>query len=233
MTSFVSKKLSSINTLGEKLQSYRNEKNWTREQAAKILNINVRYIKELEADDFEHLPADVYTINILKSYADILELNPITAVNLYKRQKALYLGTRKKKYDRSGSLLNRTLNLFLNPKLIKYTIGSIFLVSVLLYIGWQVNKIIEPPKLVIDSPDDNMIINSREIEISGTTDKEVNLTINNRLLLSDKSGHFSLKIDLQKGLNIIKISSQKKHSKEQVIYRRIIVTEEETDDSDS
>ena len=78
---------------------------------------------------------------------------------------------------------------------------------------------------MVNQPAENLITLENQITIQGYSEKEVSLKINDRPLLSDKQGGFNLTIDLQKGLNIIKISAQKKHSKEQVVYRKIIVSE--------
>jgi len=205
------------------LTTHRVVKNLTQEKAAHILNINVRYIKDLEKDNYKELPADVYTMNILKRYAELLDLNPYTVIDLFNKEKNIFIKTQKKTAFETITLWQRLANIFLNPKLLKYSAGIIILSAILSYIGWGITRIISPPRLSIDSPADNLIIKDHAIEIKGSTEKEVNLTINNRLLLSDKDGNFSLNIDLQTGLNVINITAKKKYSKEQTIIRKIIV----------
>lgn len=223
MTGFISKKIESIVTLGEKLTTHRLVKNITQEKAAHLLNINVRYIKDLEKDNYKELPADVYTMNILRRYAELLDLNPYTVIDLFNKEKNIFIKTQKKNHAGKITFWQRLANIFLNPKLLKYAAGIIILGAILSYIGWGINRIISPPRLDISSPADNLIIKEHQIEIKGSTEKEVNLTINNRLLLSDKDGNFSLNIDLQTGLNVINITAKKKYSKEQTIIRKIIV----------
>jgi len=223
MTSFINKKLTSIATLGEKLQSHRLSKNLTVNEASKRIGINVKYLKQLEQDDYDNLPPDVYTVNILKNYAEFLNLNAMIVAELYAKEKAIYYGTRKKTGNKKPSFWQRTLNYFLNPQFLKYVLAVLVVAGIISYIGWQVNKIISPPILVLESPPDNIIISDNQIEIKGVTEKEVNLTVNNRPVLSDKNGGFALTVGLQNGLNVIRISAMKKHSKEQVLYRRVIV----------
>jgi cytoskeletal protein RodZ len=225
MTGFITKKLSSIVTLGEKLQTHRECKNLTQEKAARLLNMNVRYIKDLEKDNYQELPADIYTINILRRYAELLNLNPHTVIELFRKEKNIYINTQKKKEPKKITWLGKIFNTFLNPRALKYLTVIIVLAAIFFYIGRSINNIISPPELNIESPADNIIITEHQIQISGTTEHEVNLSINNRPLLSDENGKFSLKIDLQTGLNVIKITAKKKHSKEQTVYRKIIVNE--------
>ncbi len=226
MTGFISKKINTIQTLGEKLRHHRHSIGLSKEKAAKMININVRYLTYLEADNYQSMPADVYAANILKSYANLLGLNPATVMDLYEKEKNLFYKTQKQKEKNTISAFYQLMNRFLNPRTIKYFIIFLILLSVFVYIGLEVNKIISPPELIIISPSDNFVTSEHQIKIQGQTEKEVRLEINNRPLLSDDQGNFTLIIDLQKGLNIIKISAQKKHSKEQVAYRQVIVSEE-------
>jgi hypothetical protein len=164
-------------------------------------------------------------MRILKNYAALLNLNPIMVAEIYQKEKTIYFGTRKKKKSEKLTLWHKTLNVFLNPQYLKYFLAALVVAGIITYIGWQINTIISPPILIVDSPPDNLVIKDNQIEIKGVTEKEVNLTVNNRTVLSDKNGGFSLTVDLQNGLNVIKIAARKKHSKEQVVYRRVVVEE--------
>ncbi|MEK7159208.1 MAG: helix-turn-helix domain-containing protein [Patescibacteria group bacterium] len=225
MTGFITKKIDCIQTLGEKLQKHRHEKGLSLEKAARAINTNVIYLKLFERNDYQKLPADVYAINILKHYSNLLNLNPATVIDLFKKEKTLFLKTRKKPTLQALTNFQKLLNKFLNPKTLKYFIILLLLAAVFTYIGKAINKIVSPPLLVVNQPAENLITLENQITIQGYSEKEVSLKINDRPLLSNKQGGFNLTIDLQKGLNIIKISAQKKHSKEQVVYRKIIVSE--------
>jgi cytoskeletal protein RodZ len=227
MTSFLRKKITNIQTLGEKLIKHRQSKGLSQDKAAKLININVRYIKNFEKNNYKALPADVYATNILKRYAKLLDLNPTTVVELFDREKKLYFKTQKQKQIKEVRWWHKIANFFLNPKFLKYSIFLIVLLAVLYYIGSGINKIISPPMLVVETPVDNLITSDHQITIQGTTEKEVTLAVNNRPILSDKDGRFNVTLDLQRNLNIIKISAKKKHSKEQIIYRKIIVNDTE------
>lgn len=221
MTGFISKKIDSIETLGEILIRHRKTKKLSPEKAAKEININSRYIRLLEKNAFSELPADVYTTNILKNYATILDLNPHTVIERYYKEKDLFSKTHPQK--KASIKNNKFLNFILNPEMLKYFAMIIIVGSIISYIGWGINKIISPPELLINSPSDNLIISEHSVQISGQTEKEVDLLINNRQILTDTNGRFDLNLDLQNGLNIIKITAQKKHSKKNTVYRKIIV----------
>lgn len=223
MTGFLSKKLIALKTLGEKLQKFRQEKGISIEKAARAINVNAQYLKNIEKDNYDALPADVYTTNILKSYAKLLELNPAIVVDVYNKEKSLYLKIKRGNKVTPISSLMRLSNIFLNPRVLKYAAIAAIIIALGFYLSLEISKIISPPELVIDSPPENLITSKNQISIIGHTEKEVSLSINNRPLFSDQDGNFGLELNLQNGLNIIKIAAHKKHSKEQVVYRKIIV----------
>lgn len=227
MTGFFQKKINSIQTLGEKLSAHRQAMGLSQDKVARLMNINVRYIKLFEKNNYKALPADVYAINILKHYAQTLKLNPYTVIEVFNKEKALYFKTQKAKNKTEIKWWQKISNFILNPRFIKYTLIILFIMVILYYLGWSVNKIISPPTLTIYSPEDNLITTERQIEISGKTEKEVNVKINSQPILTDQEGNFRQTLDLQRSLNIIKISAQKKHSKEQVVYRQVIVNDTE------
>jgi len=102
--------------------------------------------------------------------------------------------------------------------------GVSLLVFVLLtFLLWNINSIFRPPKLEIFSPLDGAIVFQRQLEIKGKTIKEAEITINNRSILVDVNGNFSALIDLQNGLNLIKISAKKRYSRFSNVEIRVLL----------
>ena len=65
-----------------------------------------------------------------------------------------------------------------------------------------------PPEFEIVSPQDGEVFNGnkeKRINISGKTEKNTSLTINDRLIILDQEGGFSTEIELSEGENLIKI----------------------------
>lgn len=228
MNAFAQKKIDSIESLGEKLKNHRQEMGLTIIKVANLLNINSRYLRALEEDDYEKLPSEIYTKNIINDYAKFLRLNPISVIALFEKEKQIYNRISKinKTKVKKKTRLNKLLHIFLKPQTIKYSFIALAFLLVLGYIAFSINKIFTPPELIITEPFEQSIITSEQsITIAGITEKETELTINNKQILCDENGRFELLMDLQKDLNIIKISSKKKHSNPNIVYRQIIVQE--------
>lgn len=61
---------------GDFLQKIREYKNVTIERMAEMTKISKTYIRNIEAEEFSKLPADVYTRGFVYQYAKCLKLNP-------------------------------------------------------------------------------------------------------------------------------------------------------------
>ena len=88
---------------------------------------------------------------------------------------------------------------------------SILAIGFISYLGSGIYNIIKPPTLTIFEPQNNITTELRTINISGQTDPEIELSINNELILADNSGAFKKSINLSPGLNILKVKATKKH----------------------
>lgn len=226
MINFHHKKISGTKTLGEKLAEQRKEQGLSIDKAGKILQINCRYLKMLENDDYQHLPPETYTKNFIKKYCKLLNLNDQTAIILFNKEKNIFLKTHKTVENKNKTQkkpTNKFFEFFIKPQTIKYSIILIVFFIILFYIFTSVNKIFLPPELLIKYPsEDNIVINNPSINIEGVTEKEVELFVNAKQVIYDDNGRFNITLNLQKGLNIIKITAKKKHSETTTIYKQII-----------
>ncbi|MFA6537314.1 MAG: helix-turn-helix domain-containing protein, partial [Patescibacteria group bacterium] len=201
MSEFKSKKITEIQTLGEKLKKHREDMGLSIEKAAKKISLNPNYLRSLEQNDYGRLPAEIYTGNILKIYAKLLKLNPHLVIDIYKKEKTLFEKIKRKKEEKKLTWRNKMANFFLNPKTIKYFVFLVVVLSVVFYLSFELRKIFTPPFLEIVSPPDNYLTADSQILLQGQTEKEIQLKINNRLLLSDPQGKFEITLNLQNGLN--------------------------------
>ncbi|MCL2602711.1 MAG: helix-turn-helix domain-containing protein [Treponema sp.] len=76
-----------MESLGEKLQVKREERDLTFEAVASETNITVKYLQALERGDFSVFPGEAYALGFLKSYGEFLEINPDDLMSLYRSQK--------------------------------------------------------------------------------------------------------------------------------------------------
>jgi cytoskeleton protein RodZ len=72
--------------VGATLRRARNQKRLTLDQLSRATKITVSKLRALEENDFEHLPAIVYTRGFLRSYAREVGLDPDETVDQYLQQ---------------------------------------------------------------------------------------------------------------------------------------------------
>ncbi len=234
MVSFISKKINeeeNEENLGKLLREARGKKGLSIETASNLTGINVKYLIAFEENDFGKLPEGIYADKFLKTYADFLSLGkknillfPIIKTSSHNKE------LRQLRFEQE-SRWKKIKRFILSPLFIKNTllfIITIFGISYLYSIGYAITK---PPKLDIFEPNNDIVINNYQIKIKGETEKEAKIFINNREIFCSQNGDFSETLDLKKGVNIVKISAQKKYGKDSVVYRKILVEESQGEEA--
>jgi len=222
---FTSKQLNQYETVSEILSNARKEKNVDLEKAEKTLKINKKYLRALERGQYDILPSTIYVKNFARAYADYLGLNSKKIIKLVERELGIINqinGTTPTSLEKKH-LKNKVL---ITPKIVRHLLIVILVLACLAYLGWQINTIFSPPPLEIINPQPDLVTNQNFITIEGQTLPEINVTINNQRVLTDRNGYFNKSFDLQTGLNTIEIKARKKHSKASVVMRQIMMKEE-------
>jgi transcriptional regulator with XRE-family HTH domain len=219
MNNFSVKKIGAETTLGEKLKKLREENLYSVKRLAKKVFIHKKYIEALEENDYANLPDEIYTKNYIIAFVKFFKRDPAPFVNEYLSEISKNK-TVSKKYITGGS------SRFVFPvHMTKYAIIGIIIISFATYLGFEIKTITTPPHLRIFEPADATVVKSPVLTIAGQSNKESRIKINGEPIMPNADGTFKEDIDLQRGLNIIKISASKKYSKENIIYRKIIFEE--------
>lgn len=189
-----------------------------------VVNIPARYLEALECGAFEKLPAGVYGELFIKKYGTFLSLDTEYLLMLYKKSNA-YCLTRvniSQKYSKTPISIKKH-SLFVMPHYLKLFL--VFCVAGLLfwYIGNGVVLIVNPPELIINEPVDNSIVKEKRLQISGHTNDDAEVYVNDILVLVGETGEFFTDVNLQNGINVIKIMTRSRHGKERVEYRKVLV----------
>lgn len=207
-------------TVAEQLRRTRQAKELKLPEVAKKLKIRFQYLDALEKGRYSDLPKGVYGRNFLREYASFLGLD-------YKalgRQYALETG---EKAQPAGKLFERQIvskrHLIALPLLVRNAIIGVLILASLAYLGFLLQQIFEPPKLVIDYPPENFITSERSILMRGSTEPEADVRINDQSVLADGQGRFERELYLQTGLNTIVVTSKKKYSRTAQLSRQVLV----------
>ena len=90
----------------------------------------------------------------------------------------------------------------------------IFFLLFVLYAGFETIKLFLGPSLIINNPKDLTTVTEPELTVSGQVERVSYITINDRQIFADKTGHFEDKLLLLPGYNIIEVAVRDRFGKE-------------------
>lgn len=224
MVGFRTKKIETTLTLGEELKAKRTQQYISLEKVAFVLKISKDYLEFLERGVYEKLPGEVYAKNFIKVYAQYLGLNSQDLLDLYKRERTVHHNlnhSQKFAMKEPAKILSR-LHFLSTPRIARNLIVLGVAFIGFFYIGFKVEAIIRPPDLEVAYPATDILTEEKFIEVKGKTIEGAHVVINGQTVFVEEGGIFTEKVNLLDGINEIKISSKKDHSKENIEYRRVV-----------
>lgn len=212
---FSRKKIKSSKTLAEIFRKTRQKKDVTIEEAEIKTKVKAKYLIALEAGDWTSLPSDVYLRGFVLAYAKYLDLDITEVLEKYESDFLFFLqGKGQHKAKISYNQVLHEKKVLITPKILAYFSLSVFVFSMFGYILLQVLEFAGNPTLKILSPDNNAVIESDIADLSGITDTDTLVVVNNENVPVTNDGHFLLKLKLHRGVNVIKVKAVNKAKKE-------------------
>jgi cytoskeletal protein RodZ len=219
-------------TAGEVIKNKREELKKDLNSVSSDTKIQKRYLEYIENNEFEKFDSDIFATGFLKIYSQYLDLDVEKILALYRRSTKTTPTISKK----SNIFIKRN-SIKVSPKLIGIITLSIFLISVIGYIGYQIYKFQKPPVLTISQPVDEYISNEETIIIRGSTQNSTIVEINGNKIEVNDSGDFESAYTLTQGVNSISVNAwkesntnQKSNTTLKVIYSPSEVSEIEKEE---
>lgn len=198
----------------EEIKSVRKKYGVSLSAISQKTKIPIKYLRSLEAGSLKELPDILYTKNIIKKYFSFLNLDPTPFLSKIKIERTV-----KKSPNKAIGLKS----MIIMPRIIKTLIGIIFVFIFLIYLVFSINNVFNPPKITIYAPQENETVTTHIINIVGKAESGTKIFINNEQVILEKDNTFNQEVNLQKGLNLIKISGINRYSKENIIWRNVIL----------
>jgi transcriptional regulator with XRE-family HTH domain len=192
-------------------------------QLSKNIRISKKYIAAMEECRFDELPfAPVYQKNLIKAYIRALDHDPKAFVDQFVSEELAEKDIRVPTSDAS-----RHARLLSIPLLLKFAGIGLLFIAVVGYLLAQVHHIVEPPQLLVYSPDNGFVTHDARITVHGKVDKGAFININGKHIMSSEDGFFEEDITLSQGVNTIVLSAKKRYGKPITQTRHIIYTQAE------
>lgn len=205
---------------GEKLYEKRIEKGLSLEEVAKATKIRSSFLSSIEKGEYKKLPSATYAHGFVRNYARFLGLPERELLSLFKRE---YDSDKFQKVIPEGLLRKDDFPL----RRIKFaqTFKILILVFLILgaYLFFQYRSAIFNPPLSVSTPSENSIISSQTILVTGKTDLNSTVYVNNETASVDKDGNFKKTINVFPGKSKIVIKAVNNFNKTTILERHIEV----------
>ncbi len=187
------------------LKNTRLDKEWELADISKKIKVPVKYLEAIENEQINCFPQEPYCSLIIKDYADYLGLNGTDILALFRRD---FEQKRKSKTTQDK-------NFSFTPK---FTfVVSIIAVIILFsfYLITEYYKFHQPPKLKVNWPLE-VTLSSSTFEVTGITDPESTIRVNDDLIIVNNDGSFKDQVSLSSGDNKIIVESTSPNGKKTV-----------------
>lgn len=221
---FKARRLPGAQTLGERLQQLRQEAGIELDAAARQLGIPRHHLRSLEGSAYDRLPGEVYIRNFLKRYTAFLNVSETSVLKAFTEEFSLTQRvTPARRQAQAAPPRGLPRQWQLTPIAFRRIAFSLLVTAILVYLGWEVSKIVAPPTLALTSPPENFVTAETVITVAGHTKPEAIVSINDQAIFVDQQGGFRETIVLETGLNTIVVAAKKQRSRERVIFRQVLL----------
>uniref|UniRef100_A0A7C4TJ84 Helix-turn-helix domain-containing protein n=1 Tax=candidate division WWE3 bacterium TaxID=2053526 RepID=A0A7C4TJ84_UNCKA len=211
-----------MKTVGQILKTAREQKKFTLEDVHKFVKIHPKFLIALEEGDYNQFSNKIHAKGFLKIYSEFLDLDVSQVLAFWRRE---YEAMFEKKENLKPKFEVKSLKksgFVITPSFIIASVSVFLTVGFFGYLFYQYRTYAGAPKLEIYSPQNNMIANYEIVDVTGKTDMDAELMINNQKVITDKDGGFATSIRLKPGLNTLSFLSVSKLKKETEEIRTII-----------
>lgn len=205
-----------MKTIGDYLKEARVRKKYSIKHLEEITKIKASFIEDIEKENWKVLPNFSTTLGFVKSMAGALNVDVNTAVAVFKRDYIPKAQQINPKPDVGGKFV-------WSPKL-TFGVGiGIVLIIILGYLGIQYKNFVSAPSLIVDTPKDNDVVSGKYVVVSGNTETDAKIVINNQPVLVDQDGKFLVGLEINKETKEINIIATSRSGKITEVKRSITV----------
>ena len=208
-------------TVGEILKRERLKHHFSLEDLSRRTRIRLSYLKALEKNQFDLLPAAIFVKGYIKTYARIFGFDHHPLLALLRRDF---------KESAKGQLVPRE---FIKPILkgkrvwtpITFVLVCLVFIFISLfgYVAWQWYNYNKPPLLLISSPAEDALVATRAI-VKGQTVPDATVFINDEPTAIQQDGSFQTEINLShEGISTITIETKDRRGKTNMVQRTVFV----------
>ena len=203
-----------MKTIGRAIKEARTKKRYSLAKVEEETRIKKGFIEALEKENWKALPDFPVLVGFVKNIASALGASERSLLALLRRDyppKALSINPKPDVGSKFAW----------SPRL-TFVVGVGAVIVLLLgYLLFQYGKFVSPPSLAVFEPKEGQVVTERLVRVSGKTDSDAIVKINNQPIILDSEGNFVIEIEIFEGTSQIEVKAQSRAGKETVVRRNI------------
>lgn len=208
--------------VGDLIRQTRRLRGLSYKDVEELTHIRASFVEAIENSQWNKLPEENIVLGFIKSITHFLDIDERHAVALFRREYPASKVKTEKLKVKNDSILNRRF--ILGPRVTFLTLVSLIVLVVIVYLGFQYGRFNAPPMLVLDSPVDAQTVISSNLEVSGKTDSDATVIVNNQSAITDTDGNFKTIIEVTEETKEVIVEVKNRAGKTTTISRTITVT---------
>lgn len=203
---------------GQILKEERLRQGLTLDEVSKVTKIRVSFLDAIEKSEYEKLPASTFAQGFVRNYTRFLNLSDREVIPVFRREfdeesvfKVLPQGMGSADFPVS------------KIKISQFILIPLLFLSLVFYLLFQYKDALINPTINLTSPKENEVVNSSLVLVSGSTNPENVVYVNNFPVSVDENGNFKKSISVFQGKAQIDIKVVNRFNKSTDIIRHITV----------
>ncbi len=204
-----------MKTIGKLIKEARIKKRYSLRKVEEETKIKREFIEGIEKENWKALPDFPVVSGFVKNLASFLKVNEKVALAILRRDYPPRPVNINPKPDVGNEFI-------WSPRL-TFLVGiGIVLVVILGYLAFQYFRFVSPPTLSLNLPKEGQVVSQKNLLVSGKTDTDATVLVNNQPVLTDESGNFSTTMEITQKTTEIEVKATSRSGRETTIRRKII-----------
>ncbi len=209
-----------MKTVGEILKQARLAQGISMVQVAARTKIQVKYLRAVEENRLDSLPAATFAKGFIRNYARVVGKNPESLLAIFRRDYG---------QNETGQVVPRgwlaggaTTRWQWTPTATAVSLATLAMVGFAGYLGWQWQQLRRLPKLEISFPQENQVVETN-VRVDGKTDADATVMVNNKTVIINQDGNFNDVVLLPSGKHTVTVKATGRNGKTRTIQRTVEV----------
>lgn len=210
-----------MRTVGQILKEERLRKYYTLEEVEKATKIRKELLQALEEDQYFKLPPPTFIQGFIKNYGRFLDLPVEKLLAVFRREFSDQKNPPRVLQSFTNPLSKRRFRITPARFLTLLILGLIAVFFT--YLWFEYRFLTGAPFLEVSQPLNQQNVEEEVMEVSGRTDPEAKVMVNNQQINIDISGKFTQEIRLTEGTNNILVTATSKSGKVSKVERTVFL----------